>query len=155
MVKLSKSEKKVLSSLVVDARRPYSKIAKDNKLTRQTVHNVVRRLYASGVIQKFTAQLDLERVGLDIKVFSLMTLKRKNKLVEVEKSLSHMKEISQIHRVLGPHDYLLEISVPNRNALTKLFEKIVNIPDVERTESLLVFQTVKYSPNDPVHLFLD
>ena len=61
-----------------------------------------------------------------------------------------MKEISQIHRILGPHDYIVEISVPTRSALTEIFERIGEIPDVEKMETMLVFKTVKYAPNDPV-----
>ncbi len=154
MRKLSKSEKKVLESLMADGRRPLSKIAKDNKLTRQTVHNVVRRLYDSGIIQKFSLRVDMEKVGLDIKVYSLISLKKRDNIRKVEKTLSYMKEISQIHRILGHQDYILEISVPSRSALTKLFERIGEIPDIEKMETMLVFQTVKYAPNDPVRKLL-
>jgi len=155
MRKLGKAGKKILASLITDGRRPYSKIAKDNKLTRQTVHNVVKRLYGSGIIQKFSVMVDIEKVGLGIKVYSLLSLKKRDNIRKVEKTLSYMKEISQIHRVLGPHDYILEISVPNRVALTKLFERISEIPDIEKMDSMLVFQTVKCVPNDPVKNLLD
>ena len=154
MRKLGKADKKVLASLITDGRRPLSKIAKDNKLTRQTVHNVVKRLYASGIIQKFGVRVDMDKIGLDIKVYSLISLKKRDNIRKVEKTLSYMKEISQIHRVLGPHDYILEISVPSRLALTHLFERIGEIPDIEKMETMLVFQTVKYAPNDPVKKLL-
>lgn len=154
MKKLAKAEKKVLASLIADGRRPLSKIAKDDKLTRQTVHNVVKRLYDSGIIQKFGLRVDMEKIGLDIKVYSLISLKSRENVRKVEKTLSYMKEISQIHRILGQHDYILEISVPSRAALTRLFEKISEIQDIEKIETLLVFQTVKYAPNDPVRSIL-
>lgn len=155
MTKLGKAEKKVLASLLSDGRRPYSKIAKDNKLTRQTVHNAINRLYDAGVIQRFSTQLDFEKLGLDIRVYSLISLNKRDNRHKFEKSLSYFKEISQIHRVLGQHDYLLEITVPNRVALTNLFERIGELPEVERMETLLVFQTIKYSPDDPVRPLLD
>ena len=155
MAKLTKSEKKVLSSLLADGRRPYSKIAKDNKLTRQTVHNVIRRLYSNGIIKRFTTQLDMEKMGLDIKVFSLMSLNKRTGLDQFEKNLRYFKQISQIHRILGPHDYILEINVGSRKELTDFFERMGELPEVEKMESLLVFQTVKNSPNDPVSLLLD
>jgi len=155
MKALGKAEKKVLGSLLADGRRPYSKIAKDNKLTRQTVHNVIRRLYESGVIRKFGVQADTERLGLDLKVYSLLSLSRRDNAKQVEKTLSYMKEVSQIHRILGPHDYILEITVPSRASLTALFDRIGELPDVEKMESLLVFKTVKYAPDDPVRQVLD
>ena len=155
MRKLGKAEKKVLGSLITDGRRPYSKIAKDNKLTRQTVHNVIKRLYDSGIIRKFGVRLDNEKMGLDIRVYSFISLSKRDNIKKIEKTLSYMKEISQIHRILGSHDYILEISVPNRRALTALFEKIGDIHDVEKMESMLVFETVKYAPNDPLLPLLD
>ncbi len=155
MSKMGKAEKKVLSSLLSDGRRSYSKIAKDNKLTRQTVHNAVNRLYDSGVIQRFSTQLDFEKIGLDIKVYSLVSLNKRDDLVGFEKNLSYFKEISQIHRVLGQHDYILEITVPSRKILTGLFEKLGELPEIEKMETMLVFQTVKYSPDDPIRPLLD
>lgn len=155
MKKLGKAEKKVLGSLLSDGRRPYSKIAKDNKLTRQTVHNVVKRLYDSGIIKRFSVNVDIEKLGLDIKVYSLISLSSRENVKQVEKNLHYMKEISQIHRILGPHDYLLEITVPNRVALTALFDKIGALPDIERMETLLVFKTIKYAPDSPIRQLLD
>ena len=84
MRKLGKAAKKVLASLITDGRRPFSKIAKDNKLTRQTVHNVVKRLYDSGIIQKFSVRVDMEKVGLDIRVYSLISLKKRDNITKFE-----------------------------------------------------------------------
>jgi len=39
--------------------------------------------------------------------------------------------------------------------LTKLFERISEMPDIEKMDSMLVFQTVKCAPNDPVKKLLD
>ncbi len=55
---------KIISGLSKDANVPYSKLAATCGVTRQTIASRVKRLEKEGIIKKYKAAIDYEKMGL-------------------------------------------------------------------------------------------
>jgi Lrp/AsnC family leucine-responsive transcriptional regulator len=65
---LSDTEKKVLDALVKDSSRTFAEIGKELDLSRQAVAYNVLSLKNKGVIERFTVDLDYEKLGIGLPV---------------------------------------------------------------------------------------
>ncbi len=63
-MKLRSNEKKTLTFLLEDGRITDTAIAKKLGITKQAVGRIRKKLEKAGVIKKYTAQLDYERLGI-------------------------------------------------------------------------------------------
>ncbi|MCD6523192.1 MAG: Lrp/AsnC family transcriptional regulator [Candidatus Diapherotrites archaeon] len=152
---LGKAEKKVLLCLLDNSRMSYSEIAKETWLSRQTVQRCIKSLKKKGVIRRFTVDVDPEKIGLDIMVYTMASFKRQTDYTKTERSLMYLREVSQVHHLLGRYDTLIEASVKDRRQLTALIKKIQGLSDIARTETFVVFETLKYAPEDPIRRILE
>ena len=147
---LSKAEKKVLTSLLKNARAPLSEIAKENKVTRQTVYRAMKSLEEKGVIEYYTVCVPPDKVGLEFKVYILVSMKRVQPAKSINAQLAAMEEVSQVHDVLGRYDMILEVFVRDKKELRNVLDKLQDIPEIKSTETLFIFETIKYEPREPV-----
>ena len=74
MLKILDVDKKILLQLLRDSRQTYMNIAKNSKVTRQTVAKKIEEYIKQGIIRKFIPQLDPEELGLTIEPHSDFTL---------------------------------------------------------------------------------
>jgi len=154
-MKLGKGEKKVLLNLIDNSRMAYSELARKTKLSRQTVQKNLQSLKDKGVIKKFTVVIDEEQVDIGLKLYIMISFKKQLEFEKAKKSLVYLKEISAVHHVLGRFDAVLEVKVKDSRHLTALLKKIQALEDILRTETLVVFETVKDDPNAPMKKMLE
>ena len=67
----------------------------------------------------------------------------KNKVVEVEKVLSKYENVCAIYDITGLTDMIIVAKFRNRKELSNFVKKELSIPSVQRTNTHLVFITVK------------
>jgi len=153
--KLEKKDALLLLSLLRNGRAPYSELGKTCRITRQAAFNRVRKLAEAGVIKKFTVQLNPHKLGLQLKAFILVTAETSREArEEAERVLVHFPQISGIYRLFGRFDLLLEVLVRDIDELRDLIGEIHKLRMVKKTETLIVYRTVKEEPADPVEHYL-
>lgn len=144
-VKVDEKDKLILFELLQDCRQSLSQIAKAVKLPQQTISYRIKKLEESGIIKKYTANVDYSKLGysrhslyLDIKGVSSK---------EVNEYLSHIDEIKGVSCCYMLHDmseWKLYISVWTKtiegydNIQTKILSKFKN-----KIKNYLSFQSVK------------
>ncbi len=97
LVKLDTRDLKILSLLSCDARTPLAALAKETYISKVAVHNRVKVLEEKGVIQGYTATLDLRMLGyFTYHVFMVINETndlKKQHLIEFLLNLPNTKEV--------------------------------------------------------------
>lgn len=95
MLKLTRNEKTVLKSLIVNGRVSDSEIANKLRISAQAVGKIRRKLEKQGVIKGYTTNVDYEKLG--IRVFAVALFKYAHEF------LGSLGDDDIKERIQGPH----------------------------------------------------
>jgi Lrp/AsnC family transcriptional regulator for asnA, asnC and gidA len=152
---IDKKDKRVLAELLKDGRKSFADLARACKMTRQSIFSRIKSLRRKGIIKSFTVILDQHKLGLSLKAYILISAEPSEKSrEEASKTLVQFPQISQIHRIFGRFDFLLEVSVKDIDELSYLIGKIHGLEMVYRTETLIVDKNLKFDINHPIEVIL-
>ena len=142
IVTLDEIDIRILRKLISDARLSYRNIAEQIGVSPPTVLARVEKLEKNKIIKSYSALLDHEKLGYDLTAIIEVTA-IKNKVVEVEKVLSKYENVCAIYDITGLTDMIIVAKFRNRKELSNFVKKELSIPSVQRTNTHLVFITVK------------
>jgi DNA-binding Lrp family transcriptional regulator len=154
---LTRGERKVLLSLLTNARKSFSQIAKETHMTRQTVSSIIGRLEKNGALRSYVIRVDKEKVGIGVRAYVLVTKSyaSEDHHEEFDRMIQAIPEVSQVHHVFGRYDLLVEMLAPNLDALKKILRNLERNQFVARTETLVVSESIKDNRFDPIKLVLE
>lgn len=141
-MKLDSVDHTILSTLLQDARKPASEIATETQKHLSTITRRIKTLEHEKIIKKYTAILDHEKLGLELTVLTHLTLS-KGKLLETERQIASLPGVCAIYDVTGRFDATVIAKFASRNEFSSFIKKILAISTVERTETMVVLNTIK------------
>ena len=142
IITLDEIDIRILRKLISDARLSYRNIAEQIGVSPPTVLARVEKLEKNRIIKSYSALLDHEKLGYDLTAIIEVTA-IKNKVVEVERVLSKYENVCAIYDITGLTDMIIVAKFRNRKELSNFVKKELSIPSVQRTNTHLVFTTVK------------
>ena len=106
-------DKKILSLLQINSKINIKELALKTGLTQTPIYERIKRLEKSGIIKKYIAVLDKEKIGFTVEVFCQVTLlvHSKELINRFENSVNKMDEVIECFHVAGNYDYLLRVIV--------------------------------------------
>jgi len=139
---LDKIDKKLLEILQDNAKTPYSSIAQRLGVSEATVHLRIKKLQKLGVIKRFQAIVDPDKIGKNIIAIVAITAvpQRYEKVLEELKS---MPDVYEIYDVTGEYYTITKVRVSNREELANILDKIGKIEGVESTRTMYVLRVIK------------
>lgn len=142
---IDETDKKIINALIEDSRLSYRQIAKKAKISVVTVMNRVKRLEKEGIIKKYTALVDYEKLNYGFFVMTSIRIS-KGKELEVEQALTKYENVFAIYDVTGDFDIEVIAKFKNRIALDSFVKKIQTFEYVERLHTRLILNTIKEEP---------
>lgn len=146
MEPLDDYDRAILAALQDDGRIANAELARRLNLSPPAIHARLRRLEEAGLITRYAALLDREKLGFDLLCFVNISLQRHTR-EHVDLFRQRIQQISQVlecHHVTGEYDYLLKVVVRNRKELEHLLmEELTPIPGVAHIHTSLVLNEVK------------
>ena len=140
-------DRKIVCLLQADNRLSNAEVGETVGLSVSATNERVRRLNGTGIIRGNHAALDPERVGLALCAFVYVDLAPHPDEARFQATVVARPEIQEVHQVAGAHCYVLKIRARDARALQRfLTEHIKSQPDVLRTETVIVLETVKETP---------
>lgn len=97
---LDETDIQILSLLTEDARQPYSDIAQEVELSPPAVSDRIERLQESGVIRRFTVDIDRSKLRAGVSVFVTVTLKP-DALDDVRSNLRAAESVEHVFTTAG------------------------------------------------------
>jgi DNA-binding Lrp family transcriptional regulator len=152
---LDRIDRTILEYLQRDARMTNTELAGYVNLSPPALQKRLVKLEESGLIQRYVAMVDRERLGFDLMCFVQVNLRRHEVSFskEFKAAVQHMPEVLECHHLTGESDYLLKIVVRNRGHLERfLMETLTPAPGVERIRTSLVLREVKATTVLPLEL---
>ncbi len=139
MVKLDKTDKKILTILQDDARITTKDLSEKIHLSSTPVYERVKKLERSGVIKKYTAVLDREKIGKGTTVFLMISLSSHAKDIvdSFRKQVMSFPEVMEFYYISGNYDSLIKIMIGDMNEFkTFIEEKLSKVENVTQFQSI-------------------
>ncbi|WP_027418879.1 Lrp/AsnC family transcriptional regulator [Crocinitomix catalasitica] len=143
---LDNIDKQLLRFLQQDSSMTIKQLAFELKLTTTPVYERIKRLEKSGIIEGYRATINPAKVGLELSVLIHISLKEHAKalLVNFEKQINLLDEVTECYHVTGEHDYLLKAYIPNMEGYRDfLTNKLAKIPNIVNVHSSFVVSQIK------------
>ena len=143
-----KKDKVLLKELIEDSRLKIVDLAERTGLTRQSVYSKINSLRKSGV--SFTVDINPEQLDLNLKAYILIQVESDTEIrKKIIEKIKRLREVSQLHYILGRFDIIIEVVLKDKNHLKDVLKKFQGWPSIEKTETFIVYDTVKFNPKDP------
>ncbi len=137
----------IIEALKDDGRATVRQIAKRLRLPITTVHNRLNKIKKDGIIKKFTAVPDYEKLGKGILAFVFASIDHeklvdsKHGIESLKKQLRSIPEIEKTFAVTGEIDLILMVRIGNIKELDELLiRKLRNIKGIQKTTTQIVLE---------------
>ncbi len=150
MPELDSYDRGILAALQNDGRLSLNQLAETVNLTTSPCWRRMKRLEDEGVIEKYSAIVDPEALGLNLSVFVYITLDH-HQGGAFEEAVAAHPSIIDCYAMSGDTDYILRVVVPDVAAFdTFLRNDLVHMPGVDRTSSSFALRAIKKGAGLPV-----
>lgn len=137
-------DRRILELLQHDARIANAAIARDVGLAPSAVFQRIRKLESTGVIRGYHAHLDPAALDRGLLAFITVQTGEGARAKETASMLSSIREVLEVHRVVGEDCFFLKVRVRDAAALGDLLdEQIQRLPAVASTRTTIVLSTAK------------
>ena len=139
---IDEMDEKILKEYLKDSRRSFREIARKIKVSPGTVVSRINDMEEKGIITKYTAQLDYEKLGYELTVITEITIS-KGMTEEVGREISGIRGTCAIYNVTGDSDLMVIAKFKSREDLSNFTKRALKIENVERTKTHLALITMK------------
>lgn len=148
MYNLDETDAKILHFLQQDATLKTRELSEKLNLSYTPVYERVRRLEKEGVIKKYVALVDREKIGRKLMAFCNIALKEHSKVMgeKFVKAVIAMPEVMECFNISGDYDFLLKVIVDDMSQYQQfLMQKLGSLENIGSTHSLFVMGEIKNS----------
>jgi len=144
--KLDEIDRRMLHELQLDGRLSNVELAARVGLSPSPCLRRLRRLEDAGVIQRYTALLDAQALGLDVTAFISVRLERnvEEVLESFEAAVCRRAEVLECYPITGDADFLLKIVTADLAAYERLMRDfLLRLPGVSNAHTSFTMTPVK------------
>ncbi|MDN5200500.1 Lrp/AsnC ligand binding domain-containing protein [Fulvivirgaceae bacterium BMA10] len=135
-------DKEILKKLNVDARIPFTQLAKDLGISNSLVHQRINKLKQSGVINRPTYMLDPKILGYETAAYTSIAVTNAKFIHDIITELEKIPEVVECFNITGKYALVIKIFAINNSHLREvLYEKVHPIRGVEGTDTIITFET--------------
>ena len=147
-MKLDDTDIRLLALLQVDSKKTTKEFAHLLGLSSTAVYERIRKLEREGVISRYVALLNRQKIDKAFMVLCHIKLIQhvKDNVLQFEREIIKLEEVSECYHVSGDYDYILKIHVRDMQAYRDfMVTKLTAISNIGSTQSSFVINEVKYS----------
>lgn len=146
MIKLDSIDTKLLMLLQENAKLNTKELGNKVGLSVTPTYERIKRLEKQGLIDKYVALINKKSIGKNLTVLCSVSLKSHSKdlLVEFEKAIVHLTEITECYHIAGNYDYLIKVVASDIDEYQNFLKnKISVIPNIANVQSSFVMSKLK------------
>jgi len=142
LVMLDDLDRKIISTLQIDGRIPFSRLAKHLRVSESTIYLRIKKLRDAGVLRGFTIDIDHRKLGKDTVAYVFVkTTPRQHQ--RATKVIMNIVDIYEIHEITGEYQLILKIITDSRRKLNEIVRRLRRVDGVREIYVALVLQTHK------------
>jgi len=142
---LDQFDRKILGALVTDSSCSYARLGELVGLSAPAVHERVKRLRRSGVIQQSTVSLNGPAIGKPLLTFVHVEFEgwgKSQKLMQI----ADFPEVEEMHSVAGDSGMIIKVRTADAHALELLLSQLYQLSGVRTTRSYITLSTFLERP---------
>ncbi len=143
---LDPKDKHLIDELQANSRITNAELAKRVGLSPSSTLERVKKLEASGLIDKYTTVLNARKAGYSCFTFVEVKLARHGEtpVEDFFKSIADMPEVLECHHITGEADFLLKVATKDIPAYEELIlHQLSALPNVQNMKTSVVLSTFK------------
>ena len=138
VVQLDAVDHRMIAALRADGRASVNELAARVNVSRATAYARLARLRQSGVIRRFTVDVDHRRLGLPIAALVLVSVVQ-HSWRGVGDRLRHLPGVEWLALSSGSFDYVLLVRAPDIDHLRDvILEDLQSIPEIQSSQTLVL-----------------
>jgi len=142
----------ILRELIEDSRQTLETLSKKIGTTKTPIWNRINRLRNTGVIKRFSVELDAEKLGYEACFFVLVRTSEHE--AEWQKkflqSIRKRPEVLEAHRLAGDVDYILKVLVANAKSYDAFYQELIKDVKIFNVTALLSMEEIKSFTNPAI-----
>ncbi len=152
MVKTDKIDQAILNELQNDGKLSNVDLADRVGLSESACLRRVKRLENDGVIDRYTAIVNADKVGLGGTIFVRISLdsQKEENLKRFEDSVKHVDEVMECYLMSGDVDYIIRLAVRDAVDYERIHHVLTSLPEVARVHSSFSLRTVLKRTRVPI-----
>lgn len=146
MERLSETDLKLLAVLQKDCRLSNSDLAERVGMSISACWRRVRALEEAGVIERYAAQVNPRKIGLEFQALVHVQLTRHapDKIVDFIRAVEASPEVKECYATTGQADYHLRVLSRDIEAYNRFLESFLfRLPAVSSAQTNVVLRTIK------------
>lgn len=144
----------ILKILQEDSTISTKDVAAQIGLSATPTYERIKYLEQEGIIKKYVALVDREKIGLDLVAYCNIVVKEQSKkaLNQFEKSIAKFPEVIEVVSLSGTYDFMLKIVAKDiRSYNDFLIEKLANLTNISQYHSNIVMHESKKETAYPLY----
>ena len=128
----------ILSELMINAKLPYTEIAKKLIVSAGTIHVRMKKMEEAGIVKNSRLHINYELLGFDLTAFLGIYLEKGSTYTDVIQQLNLIPEIVEAHYTTGVYSIFAKIRCKNTKHMRQILnEEIQSIKGIQRTETII------------------
>ena len=128
----------ILSELMINAKVPYTEIAKKLIVSAGTIHVRMKKMEEAGIVKNSRLHINYELLGFDLTAFLGIYLEKGSTYKDVIQQLNLIPEIVEAHYTTGVYSIFAKIRCKNTKHMRQILnEEIQRIKGIQRTETII------------------
>jgi Lrp/AsnC family transcriptional regulator len=145
-------DRAILAELQRDASRSIQEIARAVGLSQNPCWRRIKRLEASGVIERRVAILDPVKLGVGTTVFVSVRTSQHNEawLERFASGVMEIPEVVELYRMSGEIDYLLKVLVADIGEYDRIYKELIQVAELNDVSSSFAMERIKCTTAIPL-----
>lgn len=145
---LDPTDIRILEILQEKGRITNAKLAETIGISPPSMLERVRKLEASGIIDRYVALIDSKKIGYGLTAIIIVSLSlhQVSSLKLVVENLADLEEVQECYQLTGDVDFLLKVATKDMDSYTDFVNnKLSGIPGIQNIKTSFVLNTIKRS----------
>ena len=134
----------ILACLKENARENATNIGAKINLSTSAVIERIKKLEASGLIERYTTIINQNALGRDLTAFIYVSLEHPKYYENFVQHINEHNSVTECYYIAGNFDFLLKVVTKTGPALEKVLHYIKSIKGVSQTRTSVVLSTNKH-----------
>lgn len=147
-MKFDAIDKNLLELLQEDCKQTNKELSNKLILSVTAVYERIKKLEKQGVINKYVALVNKEKVNKDFVAFCNIKLVKHSQdyVMKFEREIKRLSEVVECYHISGDYDYLLKVLVEDMEAYREfMVKKLTSIDHIGSTHSTFMINEVKHT----------
>ncbi|MBT8260808.1 MAG: Lrp/AsnC family transcriptional regulator [Bacteroidia bacterium] len=147
-MKLDVTDLKILELLQLDAKQTNKELSGKLNLSVTAVYERIKKLEKEGIIKKYVALINKEKIGKAFVAFCHIKLVKHSQdlVVQFEKEVTELDEVVECYHISGDYDYILKVHVEDMQSFREfMVDKLTKINHIGSTHSMFMISEVKHT----------